>query len=130
MVRGSCLCGEISYTLESDLLFLYHCHCLECRKFSGSSNATNATVVGADLKIADPNNKLTSFSLQNGARYFCSNCGSPIYSTADGGEYPSLHCGSINEYPDRQLDANLWTSEKCSWTRIDPDVQNFAKALE
>ena len=39
MIEGSCLCGEVSYTLESDLLFLYHCHCVECRKFSGSSNA-------------------------------------------------------------------------------------------
>lgn len=74
MIEGSCLCGEVTYTLESDLLFLYHCHCIECRKFSGSSNATNATVSAADLKIANPNSKLTKYALLNGSRYFCSSC--------------------------------------------------------
>jgi hypothetical protein len=37
MIHGKCLCGEITYTLASELLYLYHCHCVECRRFSGGS---------------------------------------------------------------------------------------------
>lgn len=126
--EGSCLCGEVSYTLQGDLLFLYHCHCVECRKFSGSSNATNATVVRADLTIHDPNQKLREFSLMAGGRYFCSDCGSPIYSRADDGEIVALHCGSLASFPQKELDANLWVSEKCPWTKIDENTHNFEKA--
>lgn len=127
-IEGSCLCGEVSYTLKSELLFLYHCHCIECRKFSGASNATNATVLGADLIIHDPNHKLTEYTLISGGRYFCSDCGSPIYSRADEGEILAIHCGSITNFPERELDANLWVSEKCPWTKIDESVKNFEKA--
>ena len=107
MIKGRCLCGDVTYTLTSDLLFLYHCHCAECRRFSGSSNATNATIVGADLTIDDPHGKLTKYDLAQGGRYFCSKCGSPIYSSADDGEFPSLHCGTIIDPPHKELDANL-----------------------
>jgi hypothetical protein len=130
MIEGSCLCGEVTYTLKSDLLFLYHCHCEECRKFSGSSSATNATVVRADLEISDPNQKLKRYALKAGSRYFCADCGSPIYSSADDGEFPAIHCGSIKNPPNKVVDANLWVSEKCPWTEIDPGLQNFDKAPE
>ena len=130
LLKGRCLCGEITYTLTSELLFLYHCHCNECRRFSGSSNATNASIVGSDLTINDPNERLTKYTLQQGGRYFCSGCGSPIYSNADGGDFPSLHCGSIIDPPDKEIDANLWSSEKCPWSKIDTETQNFEKAPE
>ncbi len=127
-ITGRCLCGEITYTLAGELLFLYHCHCVECRRFSGASFATNATVVRADLQIEDPQHKLSRYPLTTGSRYFCSDCGSPIYSSADDGEICALHCGNIIDPPAKVLDANLWTSEKCPWAVIDPDVQNFEKA--
>ena len=128
MIEGSCLCGAITYTVKSDLLFLYHCHCVECRRFSGASNATNATIVAADLNISDPHKKLKTYALENGGRHFCSDCGSPIYSSADGGEFSSLHCGSISNLPEKKIEANLWVSEKCPWTEIDESLQNFPRA--
>ena len=54
MLQGKCLCGAISYTLEGELLYLYHCHCNECRAFSGASFATNAAVEAAVFTLQDP----------------------------------------------------------------------------
>lgn len=131
MLKGSCLCGDVSYTLQSDLLFLYHCHCEQCRAFSGSSFATNAAIVADDFEINDPGGRLSSYVSENGTRYFCAHCSSPIYSCARGNEaFPSLHCGSISEFPDKKLDANLWVSEKCPWIDIDQSLKNYEGALE
>ncbi|MGI9285802.1 MAG: GFA family protein [Pseudomonadales bacterium] len=126
MIKGKCLCGEIKYTLTSELLDLYNCHCSQCRAFSGSSFATNASIIGNDFKISDPNHNLAKYETNKGERYFCKSCGSPIYSCAkDGEEFPTLHCGSITGYPKKGLDANIWVSEKCAWTEIDEDIQSF-----
>lgn len=127
MIHGQRLCGDITYTLNGEFLYLYHCHCAECRRFSGSSHATNTMIHATDLQISDSNNKLTVFALSEGARHFCSSCGAPIYSTADGGEIAALHCGSISNPPNKALEGNQWTSEKCPWVIIDESLTNFER---
>ena len=131
MIQGKCLCGEVQYLLKSELLCLYNCHCTQCRAFSGSSFATNASILAKDLDILDSNGNLTSYETKNGHRYFCKSCGSPIYSCAKGSEeFPSLHCGSIIGHLEKKLDLNIWVSEKCSWITIDKNIEKFERAPE
>ena len=112
-------------------MFMYNCHCVECRAFSGASFATNAAIKGADFSIQDPGSKLSQYQTKLGNRYFCGGCGSPIYSCAKGNEdFPSLHCGSITRFPDKTLDANLWVSEKCPWVEVDENLKNYQRMLE
>lgn len=128
MIQGKCLCGEISYTLDGELLYLYNCHCVQCRAASGSSFATNASIMGKDFHINDPGKLLSSYQTAAGSRHFCSACGSPIYcSTSDNDEFPTLQCGTITGFPDKALDANIWVSEKCSWSTIDDAIKQFDK---
>ena len=131
MIDGKCLCGEITYTLKSELLYLYNCHCKECRAFSGSSMATNATIVAADLDISDLNRNLKFLQTTGGRRHFCGNCGSPIYSYPNGSEeFPALHIGTITNPPEKVLDANSWVSEKCPWVTIPESVASYEKQVE
>ena len=44
MLEGSCLCGSIRYEIQGKLGPSLHCHCVQCRKASGASFATNASV--------------------------------------------------------------------------------------
>ena len=52
MIHGKCLCGEITYTLASELLYLYHCHCVECRRFSGGSPIYSQAEQGGEFTAA------------------------------------------------------------------------------
>jgi hypothetical protein len=131
MIEGKCLCGEITYKLTSDFLYLYNCHCVECRAFSGSSMATNASVVAADLEISDPNNNLKLFQTSSGKRHFCGNCSTPIYSHPNGfEEFPALHIGSVSSPPNKALDSNSWVSEKCPWVTIPESITSYEKQIE
>lgn len=131
MLEGKCLCGAVSFKLEGELLFLYNCHCVECRAYSGASFATNASVEACTLRLNDPGGRLRRYGTQSGGgRYFCGDCGSPIYSAAsEGQEFIALHCGSLLVPPDKALDANIWVDEKCPWVELSPDVQTFSKAV-
>ena len=86
-LTGRCFCGAITYSLASPPLWSYLCHCLDCRRFSGTSFAYNATLDNAALKILTPrpesiDHVLSTFGDKaNGMRQFCSKCGSPLFMT-------------------------------------------------
>lgn len=83
---GSCLCGEISYEAKGEPQLTGHCHCVDCRKSSGSGHCTHVVMM-ADMvtfkgtpakydKAADSGNMVS--------RHFCATCGGPVYSTNSG----------------------------------------------
>jgi hypothetical protein len=92
-IKGSCLCGAIRYTCDSEPLFTAVCHCAACQKSTGTAFSV---VVGArktDLKIIG--DTLTTYegigdSGHPTYRHFCSQCGSTIY--AEMGLRPGLAC--------------------------------------
>ncbi|NQY65209.1 MAG: GFA family protein [Alteromonadaceae bacterium] len=81
MYTGKCLCGEVKIQVKGDISDIIHCHCSLCRKNSGTAYATNGFVNCSDFEIVEGEEKLTTFSFKPGRnRYFCSKCGSPVYS--------------------------------------------------
>src|SRR4051812_3693922 len=51
-LRGSCLCREIEYSVDDDFAYMGHCHCSECRKFSGSAFSAFGGVEPAKLRFS------------------------------------------------------------------------------
>ena len=81
MYTGKCLCGEVKIQVYGEISDIIHCHCSLCRKNSGTAYATNGFVNSKDFKVVEGDEQLTTFSFKPGRnRYFCSKCGSPVYS--------------------------------------------------
>lgn len=84
-LRGSCLCGSVEVVIHDTELFTkrrgHICHCVNCRKVSGSYAASNFVLEEEKVEIADHEGTLTKFvDTQTGSgqsldRYFCSRCG-------------------------------------------------------
>jgi len=82
-ISGGCLCGAVRYESDGEPLAAGHCHCLDCRKSSGTGHCSHLGLPEADFKLtgelrffdapADSGNIVS--------RGFCPTCGSPIYST-------------------------------------------------
>src|SRR5687767_612752 len=98
MVSGSCLCGKVSYAVRGRPLAMYQCHCGTCRKANGSSLATNIMVRTQDFEVTAGKESLTAFESSPGKhRYFCSACGSPIYSHGEKTrQIVSVRCGTLD----------------------------------
>ena len=83
---GGCLCGSVRFKSAVNPQLVGHCHCLDCRKSSGTGHCTNimipedAFTLSGDVKFydrpADSGNIVS--------RGFCPNCGSAIYSKNSG----------------------------------------------
>ncbi|KMQ51352.1 aldehyde-activating protein [Chitinispirillum alkaliphilum] len=81
-MKGSCLCGQISFQLKSDPLFSALCHCKACQKSSGSAFSFVIGVKKSDLQLEGTELKIYECTGDSGSpayRHFCANCGSIIY---------------------------------------------------
>jgi len=54
-LRGSCLCGAVSYQDNSPLIRFGHCHYHRCCKATGSAHATNLYVGPRNFGLAATN---------------------------------------------------------------------------
>jgi hypothetical protein len=120
MSTGSCLCGAVRYELRGDPALMYYCHCGTCRKANGSSFATNLIVPADDFTITAGRERLTAFESSPAKhRYFCSACGSPIYSHAEATKHiVSVRCGTLDGDPGVRPAVHTYVATRAPWFEI------------
>ena len=121
---GGCLCGKIRYTVNHPLQNIVACHCTHCQKTSGAGASFNAAVPTAAVTFTSGQPKLYEDTAQSGnilKRYFCGDCGSPIYSQrAKAPEMMILKVGTLDDSTDMKVFMNIWTRSARPWMHIDP----------
>ncbi len=127
MVNGSCLCGGVRYEVNGPFELMAHCHCVQCRKATGSDFATNATVNAADFKLLAGEELLGEYeSSPRNLRIFCKRCGSPIMKRiTDKPDVVRLRLGCLEGDPGIRPAAHVWVSERACWTNIRDDLPQF-----
>lgn len=120
MLNGSCLCGKVTYKLAGPPVVMYYCHCGTCRKATGSSFATNIIARTQDFSFVSGQDLLSSFeSSPSKRRYFCSACGSPIYSQAEQTRHMvSIRCGTLDTDPTVRPSVHAYAASKAPWFEI------------
>jgi hypothetical protein len=126
--KGGCLCGAVRYESKADPMLAAHCHCVDCRKTSGTGHATHIVIpedafsfVG-DVKVydrpADSGNVVS--------RAFCLECGSAIYSINSGMPGMCFPRASGLDEPDLIAPTMVvYASRAASWDYVDPDLPSF-----
>jgi hypothetical protein len=125
MLHGGCLCGAVRYEIRGEPRAMYHCHCGTCRKASGTAFATNVLVLAADFEVVAGRERLASFeSSPNKRRFFCSGCGSPIYSQAEKTRaIVSVRCGTLDDDPGLRPSVHAHVASKAAWDEIHDELR-------
>jgi hypothetical protein len=131
MVRGSCLCGNVTYEVRGAPLGMYFCHCGTCRKATGTAFATNIAISTEDFAITSGRELVTGFeSSPKKYRYFCSACGSPIYSQSEETkQMVSVRCGTLDEDPIARPSVHFYVASKAPWLDITDTLPQRPKGL-
>ena len=129
MLKGSCLCGGVTYEVPSELGPIIMCHCSKCRKATGTAFATNTPINAADFKLVTGGNLLSEFeSTPNVFRVFCKNCGSPLYSRrTQTPEVIRLRIGTLDSAIDDKPTAHVFVASKADWYEISDDLPQHAE---
>ncbi|HEU0284807.1 MAG TPA: GFA family protein [Sphingomicrobium sp.] len=119
---ASCRCGQLKANVTGLPVRVSVCHCLNCKKRSGSAFAVQArwpaelvTIEGQSKSwviVADSGNPATF--------YFCPECGSDVYYEING-KFDGLIAIPLGAFDDPyflQPGFSVWEERKNSWVEI------------
>lgn len=118
-MRGSCLCGGVSFEIGGAMPKLYRCHCSLCRKQGGA--ASNATLVihAENFRWTGGERLVSSYERPTGFRsHFCSRCGSPVPNPLADTDYYWVPAGLLDGDVPLEVGAHLFVGSRASWDVI------------
>jgi hypothetical protein len=124
---GGCLCGAIRYTITAPITELRACHCVHCQRASGSHGTVAAFVPRSGFTINQGTPKTFKTRADSGralVRYFCGECGSPIYSHRETTpEMIGVRAGTLDDSSGLKISTHIWTKAARPWSYIDPTAR-------
>jgi hypothetical protein len=122
-MKASCLCGGVTYEITGPIQRARYCHCVNCRKFSGTARAAWGLVETAHLVIGPSSTGVSKYDSGIGLRVFCSSCGSPLwYEPTHLPQFRGIPLGVIDDAGVPQPQMHVWTQSKVSWESILDDL--------
>ncbi len=117
-MRGSCLCGAVSYRVSGPLRPVIACHCIQCRKTSGhfvaaTSAAREAVEITGEVAWYQ--------SSETARRGFCPVCGSNLYWDGPG-SHLSIMAGTLDQPTGLTLAGHIFCADKGDYYEIADDL--------
>ncbi len=131
-MTGRCLCGAVRYEIDNAPALTGVCHCKNCQRQAGSAFSTLAGVPAAEfhLTAGEPavyEDQETDSGNAVG-RYFCGQCGSPIYSSlASQPEMLYLKTGTLDDTTSFTPQFHVWCDSKQNWVKLEEGVPALPK---
>jgi hypothetical protein len=126
--RGSCLCGEVEYSLGEDPLTLYACHCTDCQCQSGSSFALSMIVRREALRVIHGRPGEYVVELADGrvkqAR-FCGRCSTRLWGPSSIEGLLVLEPGTLRDTSWLRPVGHIWTRSAQPWVSFQDDALCF-----
>lgn len=131
MLKGGCYCGAVKYEIHGQLLMFAHCHCPDCRKFTGSAFSATLVTAADGFKITRGEDHLVPYPSSPGKhRFFCPTCGCHLFlRTAHRPGMVFVRAGSLDDDPQVKPQAHFWTSKKAPWHEISDALPHYPEGL-
>ena len=127
-VKGSCLCGEVSYEITDHMNVFQYCHCSRCRKFTGSAHASNLFVKKEDFKWLSGETNIGRYEPEETkyfATSFCKKCGSSLPWLEKSGRTMVVAAGTLDEDPQVKPQWNIFIASKAPWHEATSNLPEF-----
>ena len=126
--KASCRCGQLKATVTGDPVRLSVCHCLNCKKRSGSAFAVQARWPVDQVKIEGQSNtfEIVADSGNSATFNFCPDCGSDVYYVIDG-KFDGLVAIPLGAFDDPFFGSpeySVYESRKHDWVEITGEVEH------
>lgn len=124
MNNGSCLCGDIAWTVDGEFTMLVNCHCSICRKVHGSAyGAFVASSADGFRWVAGEDKIQVQASSETGPKPFCPRCGSRVAAVTD--RLAMVPAGNLDGDINRSLDSHIFVAHKACWFDVTDNAPQF-----
>ncbi|CAN5388799.1 GFA family protein [soil metagenome] len=118
MHSGSCLCGDITFTVAVSLARPDACHCRQCRKQTGHYFAST-DVPKAAVTITGQDKLVWFASSEKIRRGFCATCGSTLFWEPLHRDWMAVAMGAFDEPTETSLRMHIFVADKGDYYAID-----------
>ena len=127
IIRGSCLCGAVTFEITGRPTSLTYCHCSRCRKQAGVFAAV-AMVRREDFRLltgAEQIRRYTPEAPWRHVRAFCGVCGSPLGEPSDEHDVFPIAASALDDDPGVRPVLHLNVASKPAWYEITDGVKQI-----
>jgi hypothetical protein len=129
MADARCSCGALRLALPDKPHAVIACHCIECQRRTGAPFGAGAFYPAEAVTVSGFGKQYTRDAASGGKvhSYFCPNCGSSVYWTAD--NLPSMigvALGALTDVSELPAPAkSIFEQSKHHWVGIDAAGEHF-----
>ena len=119
MIKGSCLCGAVTFEFQAPTKNFVLCHCNRCKKASGS--AFSAGIMVSGLNFLSGEELINSYEAPllvmppKYRRDFCTECGSPVPSPTHESGIHAVWAGSLDDDAGVSPSEHVWVNCEAPW---------------
>jgi hypothetical protein len=120
-IRGSCLCGGVTFEIDRASGPAEYCHCSRCRKVTGSMAVLAIGVQTKDYRLLTGRELIRTYAapiLYEPPAYqstFCSRCGSPVPVADPEGDFMEIAAGLFDDDPGIRADKHIFVELRPDW---------------
>lgn len=120
MLKGSCLCGKVTFTATETARDPAACHCTLCRKQSGHYWAA----VNVWMRDFHMNGSVRWYEATDSARRgFCPNCGSFLFWKSHAEDEIGVALGALDGPTGLWLERHIFTADKGDYYDIADNIE-------
>ena len=131
-LKGSCLCGAITFEVVGPIRGIGSCHCSKCRKVSGTVGNAQFIVPNERFKWLTGEEKVGDFKPGAGwdrSLRRCDECGSPMPDSFDG-KRMWVQAGLMDDELGTDIKLHIYCGSRADWDSESPDAQSYEEAPE
>ncbi len=118
-IDGDCHCGLVTYQADIDPDRVSICHCTDCQRLTGSPYRVTVICSGEQILMTGMAPKVYAKRGDNGRtrfQHFCPECGSPLFTSGDGGADDwGIRWGSIRQRDRLKPTQQIWCRSAAPW---------------
>ncbi len=127
-VRGSCLCGAVTFQITEPFKVAHNCHCSRCRYGRAAAHATNGFVTYDGVQFLSGEERLKSYKVPD-ARFFtqvfCDVCSSIMPRRDSERGIAVIPLASLDDDPGIRPVDHIFVDHKAAWHDITDDLPRF-----
>jgi hypothetical protein len=126
-LSGGCLCDAVHFSVKNEFKAFFQCHCKQCQKLTGSVFTSNILSAPRNIEWLKGTSNVTVYNhpTRGFSKSFCNICGSGLPFINKNKTTLIIPAGSLNELPDLQPQANMFTSEEACWLKPGLNAKDF-----
>lgn len=121
-IRGSCLCGKVSFEINGKVSDIGQCHCSKCRKATGTAHAATLVTAKRSFRWLLGESHVRTYATDTGYdTAFCNVCGSPVPKLRNGKVF-MVPVGALDDDPGVRPVLHASVASKAPWFELYGDL--------